>query len=242
MRATLVSLIALSLAAPAAFAQMTPDPSAPAAPPATAPMTPPPATSYTTSPPPAPGLPTSPTPAPDVTPTAPAPVAAAAPPPSPPPAPTDPVAIALISTLESVCVPVVSGGSMDKLTKAAGYRKSGDNYVMHGKGFQLTVLAPGSNPGTCHVDIVSPVDPEAPAKPLVVALHNWAAVTRGYTLYRNDKNVSGSQELTTRSWELADGGKNQALVLTTFRKADGTPANGRETSEMLFSAAATPSS
>jgi hypothetical protein len=113
---------------------------------------------------------------------------------------------------------------------------------MRGKGFQLTVLAPGSNPGTCHVDIVSPVDPEAPAKPLVVALHNWAAVTRGYTLYRNDKNVTGAQELTTRSWELAEGGKNQAVVLTTFRKADGTASNGHETSEMLFSASSTPSS
>ena len=152
-----------------------------------------------------------------------APVAEAAPP-GPPPAPTDPTAIALISTLETVCVPAVSGGNMDKLTKTAGYRKSGENYVMRGKGFQLTVLAPGSNPGTCHVDIISPVDPEAPAKPLVVALHNWAAVSRGYTLYRNDKNVTGAQELTTRSWELADGGKNQAVVLTTFRKADGTPS------------------
>ncbi len=92
-------------------------------------------------------------------------------------------------------MPAVSGGNMDKLTKTAGYRKSGENYVMRGKGFQLTVLAPGSNPGTCHVDIISPVDPEAPAKPLVVALHNWAAVSRGYTLYRNDKNVTGAQEL-----------------------------------------------
>jgi hypothetical protein len=237
MRATLVSLIALSLAAPAAFAQTTPD----AAAPSPAPTTAPPPMSYTATPPPAPGLPTSPAPTPDATAPAATPPAPAAPPP-PPPAPTDPVAIALINTLETVCVPVVSGGSMDKLTKSAGYRKSGENYVMRGKGFQLTVLAPGSNPGTCHVDIVSPVDPEAPAKPLVVALHNWAAVTRGYTLYRNDKNVTGAQELTTRSWELAEGGKNQAVVLTTFRKADGTASNGRETSEMLFSASSTPSS
>ena len=242
IRATLVSLIALGLAAPAAFAQTMPDAPAPAAPSTPAAVAPPPSPSVATpAPAPAPA-PTStmsaPTPAPDTTAVAAAPVA----PPAPPPAPTDPVAIALLSTLDTVCVPAVSGGNMDKLTKAAGYRKNGDNYVMRGKGFQLTVLAPGLNPGTCHVDIVSPIDPEAPAKPLVVALHNWAAVTRGYTLYRNDKNVAGAQELTTRSWELAEGGKNQAVVLTTFRKADGTPTGGRETSEMLFSASSTPSS
>ena len=168
---------------------------------------------------------------------APAPVA----PPAPPPAPTDPTAIGLISTLESVCIPAVNGGNLDKLAKSVGYRKSGENYVLRGKAFQLTVLAPGSNPTTCHVDIVAPVDPEAPAKPLVVSLHNWAAVTRGYTLYRNDKNVTGAQELTTRSWELTDAGKNQALVLTTFRKADGAPSGGREVSQMLFSTTGTPS-
>ena len=234
MRATLVSLIALSLAAPAAFAQM------PATTPAPDPAAPAPATAAPIAPTPAPAEPMA-TPAPTgaapSTGTAPgvAPVEPAAPP-GPPPAPTDPTAIALISTLENVCVPAVAGGKMDKLAKAGGYRKSGENYVMKGKGFQLTVLAPGSNPQTCHVDIVSPVDPEAPAKPLVVALHNWAAVSRGYTLYRNDKNVANSQELTTRSWEHSEQpGKDDALVLTTFRKADGAPSGGHETSQMLFS-------
>lgn len=282
MRATLVSLITLSLAAPAAFAQTppaaTPAPapvSTPAPAPTTAPapaatmplVAPTPAPASTTTPPAAaptsaPVVSTAPAPAPaaaltppsspnGVPPPAPGTTAVQAPaalaadtapatPAAPPPAPTDPTAIALLSSLESVCVPAVSGGNMDKLAKPAGFRKSGENYVMRGKGFQLTILAPGSNPHTCHVDIVSPVDPEAPAKPLVVALHNWAAVSRGYTLYRNDKSVTGAQELTTRSWELTEGGKNSALVLTTFRRSDGTPSGGRETSQMLFSANATP--
>ncbi len=259
MRAQLLSLTVLGLAAPAAFAQTpaaAPPPSAspPAAsaPPAevmpapTAPASAAPATraSPTASAPaatPAPMAPPSnatavPPPAPGTT-AADAPAALAATtsaPAGPPPAPTDPTAIALISTLENVCVPAVAGGKMDKLAKAGGYRKSGENYVMKGKGFQLTVLAPGSNPKTCHIDVVSPIDPEAPAKPLVVALHNWAAVSRGYTLYRNDKNVANGQELTTRSWENNAPGNNDALVLTTFRKADGTPSGGHETSEVLF--------
>lgn len=244
-------------AAPAA-----PAASVPIAAPMPAPATPspeaPPSAAHSTAPMPAPAMPTptpampappapattsamAPTPAPatDTTMAAAPPAPAPATPPAPPPAPTDPAAIALISTLESVCIPAVAGGNLDKLTRTVGYHKSGDNYVLNGKGFKLTVLAPGSNPKTCHVDIVSAVDAEGPAKPIVVALHNWAAVTRGYTLYRNDKNVTGAQELTTRSWELGDGGKNQAVVLTTFRKADGTPSNGRETSQMLFSTTAT---
>ncbi len=272
MRATFASLIALSLTAPAFAQTPTPAPTVPttAAPVDSAPMAAPSpaATPAAATPPaamaPAAAAPASMTPGTATPPAAmpPAAPAAAAPtvvtpgtrtapgvapvepaaPPGPPPAPTDPAAIALISTLESVCAPAVSGGNMDKLARAGGYRRSGENYVMHGKGFQLTVLAPGSNPQTCHVDIVSPIDPEAAAKPLVVALHNWAAVTHGYTLYRNDKNVTGGQELTTRSWELSENGKNEALVLTTFRKADGTPSGGRETSQMLFSTTGTPAS
>ena len=87
--------------------------------------------------------------------------------------------------------------------------------------------------------------PEAPAKPSVVALHNWAAFGHGYSLYRNDKNTQTGQEITTRSWELTENGKSKALVLTTYRKGDGSPALGnRETSTMLYSesAAAAPAS
>ncbi len=272
MRAPLVSLIALGLAAPAVFAQTTPTPPTPVAPaaapttnapvasaptqtapastapPATAPstastpMTPTPTTAppAAAAPAPAPSTASTPTTAPPAAAASPTEVAAA--PPVPPPAPTDPTAIAVIGTIESVCAPAVVGGNLDKLSKSAGYRKSGDNYVMRKGNFQLTVLAAGSNPTTCHIDILSPVDPEAPAKPLVVALHNWAAVTRGYSLYRNDKNVAGSQELTTRSWELTENGKNSALVLTTFRKADGTPSGSRETSQVLFSIIPAPAS
>jgi len=135
----------------------------------------------------------------------------------------------------------VGGGNLAQLAKTAGFRKSGDNYVNKQRTYQLTVLALGSNPHQCHVDIVHPVDPEAPAKPIVIALHDWAAVTRGFSLYRNDKNVLGSQEFTTRSWENDENGQHQALVLTTIRKADGTPSKGgADTSEMIYSVSPTP--
>ena len=217
MRLALASLIAIAGLSPAAFAQTAPpaSPTPPAAAPAVPPApTPPPALTTT----PAPPVPLPPTP-----------------PPPPPAPPTDPAAIGVLNALDTICVPLVDGGNLAKLTKAAGFKKSGDNYVMKQKTYQLTVLAPGSNPGQCHVDIVHPIDPVAPAAPIVVALHDWAAVTRGWTLYRNDKNVLGSQEFTTRSWETDENGKHLALVLTTKRKADGSPAQrNADTSEMIY--------
>ena len=255
MRLALASLIALTGFAPAALAQ-TEAPTAAAAPPA---MTAPPAMAPPTppsAPTPAPTspAPTSPAMAPPVSPSAtapgptppPAPEAApAAPeappaPPPPPPAPTDPAAIGVVSALETICMPLVDGGDINKLTKAAGFRRSGDNWVMKQKTYTLTLIPPGSNPNQCHVDIIHPVDPEAPAKPIVVALHNWAAVTRGWTLYRNDKNVETGREFTTRSWENDADGKHSALVLTTIRKADGSPSRGgADTSQMIYSATKT---
>lgn len=230
MRLALASLIAFSGLAPAALAQMpTTDPAAAPAPPAMAappPMAAPPAPPAAA---PASAMPASP---PEAAAPAPAPEA----PPPPPPAPTDPAAIGVLSALESVCMPLVDGGDINKLTKAAGFRKSGDNWVMKQKTFTLTLIPPGSNPNTCHIDIVHPIDPEAPGKPIVLALHNWAAVSRNWSLYRNDKNIDAGQEYTTRSWEVDADGKHSALVFTTIRKADGTPAGrGADTSEMLYS-------
>jgi hypothetical protein len=256
MRLALASLIAITGLTPPAFAQ-----TAPTAPSTTTPSAPPPATpTPPATPVPSMAMPGAPS-TPQATPTT-APPAAATPgatttpstpgaapatppvaeaPPAPPTPPTDPAAIGLLSALDTICVPVVSSGDLAKLAKAAGFRKSGDNYVYKQKTYQLTVLALGSNPHQCHVDIVHPIDPEAPAKPIVIALHNWAAVTRGYSLYRNDKNVLGSQEFTTRSWENDENGQHQALVITTIRKADGTPSQrAADTSEMIYSVNPTP--
>jgi|GEM_PF-510081 len=262
--ASLIAITGLSPAAFAQTAPpATPAPPIPATPaPAAAAPTPPPAmtppastaapTTPGTSPPPAAAPTAAPTP-PSSTPATPgaAPTPAGPPaltqrpappvplpplpPPPPPPPPTDPAAIGVLNVLDNICVPLVNGGNLAKLAKTAGFRKSGDNYEMKQKTYKLTVLAQGANPGQCQVEIVHPIDPEAPAKPIVIALHDWAAVTRGWDLYRNDKNVLGSQELTTRSWEHDEDGKHLALVLTTFRKADGTPSQrNADTSEMIY--------
>ncbi|HEV7158291.1 MAG TPA: hypothetical protein VGN38_08050 [Caulobacteraceae bacterium] len=157
-------------------------------------------------------------------------------PPAPPPPPTDPTAIAIIDTLQSICIPAVEGGNLDRLARSNGYRKSSDNYVLKGRGFQLTLYPSGSNPTQCHIDVVSPVYPEAPAAAIVVALHNWAAVERGWTLYRNDKSVDSGQQLTTRSWEHDDPGKHEAMFITTYRRPDGAPMKGSaDTSTLVYS-------
>jgi hypothetical protein len=185
----------------------------------------------------------------DTTPQTPAPMAPAAPaavetppaPPTPPPAPTDPVAIGLLNALEQVCIPAANGGNLAQIAKAAGYKKAGDNFVYKQPTYQFTVLAPGSNPTQCHIDVVHPIDPDAPAKPMVVALHNWAAISRGWNLYRNDKNVEAGQEFTTRSWEHHGDGKNEALVITTVRKADGAPSlKNADTSMVIYNVSKAP--
>jgi hypothetical protein len=234
MRLALASLIVLGGFTEAAFAQdmAAPAPAAPA-PVAQPPAAAAPATTPSTM---APSM-MAPTPAPVEAAPAPPPAAPVAPP-APPAAPTDPAAIAIIAAIDSVCVRAVDGGDLNKLTKAAGFHKSGDTgYVMKGKGFQITILPPGSNPSQCHLDIIHPVYTEGTAAPIVVALNNWAGVTRGYSLYRNDKSPAGSpEELTTRSWEHDDGPKHEALVITTFRKADGSPAKGNaDTSTVIYS-------
>ncbi|HZZ36144.1 MAG TPA: hypothetical protein VFE03_10490 [Caulobacteraceae bacterium] len=143
----------------------------------------------------------------------------------------------MLSTVERICIPGAAGGDWNQLTKAMGFRKNRDgNWVLKQPTYQMTVQAPGSNPNQCHLDIIHPVDPTAPGAPIVVALHNWAAINRGWSLYRNDKSVIGVSEYTTRSWEHALDGTSEALVFTTVRKADGTPTlRTQDTSQVLYS-------
>ena len=50
------------------------------------------------------------------------------------------------------------------------------------------------------------------------------------------KTLTGAQELTTRSWEHDSPPNHEALVITTYRKADGTPSqHSADTSTMIYS-------
>ena len=249
MRLALVSLIALTAAAanavaqpatttpaapaPAASPPASPPPASPPAPPAPAsPTTPPPAATAPMSPP-APTTP--PTAAPETPPpAAEAPVAEA--PPAPPPPPTDPTAIAVLSVLTNVCIPAANGGNLAQLAKTAGFRKTSDTWTLRQSAYTVVIESPGTNPNQCHMDITHPVDLEAPGRPIVVALHNWAEFANGWTLYRNDKSVQAGFEYTTRSWQKDADGKAEALAFTTQRHPDGTPMQrSNDTSQLIYS-------
>jgi hypothetical protein len=232
MRLAFASLMAAASLAPLAMAQTPPE--APAAPAAAAPQPTPAAPAAPAAVPPAPTVPgTTP---PGETPPAAAPAEAA--PATPPPPPTDPTAIALLKTLQDVCVPAATHGDKDlgKTARADGFRKSGDNWVLKGPGYQFTLLPPGSNPNDCQIQIVHAVDVNEPAAPLVVALHGWATFGRGWTLVSNYKHTEGTEVYITRSWEHSADGRNEALVLTTTRKADNTPeSRAGDTSTLIYS-------
>ena len=226
MRLALVSLIALSTAAASAMAQ--PAAAPPASPPPAASAQPadqsppePPATPPAAAAPPAPLEPIPPAPPP--------------PPPPPPTPPTDATAIGILSVLQSICIPAANGGVLNKLAKTAGYRKAGDNWQMRQRDYTLTIEPQGSNPNQCHVDVTHPVDQEAPGRPIIVALNDWAAITHGWSLYRNDKNTMDGTQFTTRSWQHDADGKSESVVFTTTRHADGSPMqHGADVSQLIY--------
>ncbi|HSZ53682.1 MAG TPA: hypothetical protein VK801_19100 [Caulobacteraceae bacterium] len=226
MRLALASLMAAASLAPLAMAQTPPE--APAAPAAAAPQPAAPAAS------PAPTVPGN---APPGATPAPAPVPAEAPA-APPAPPTDPAAIALLQVLQDVCIPAATAGDKDlsKYAKADKFRKTGDNWVLKGANFQFTLLPPGSNPNDCQVQIVHQVNPDEPAKELVTALHNWAVFGHDWTLASNYKHTEEGSEYIVRSWEHTANGRNEALVLTTTRKADNSPqSRAGDSSTLIYS-------
>jgi hypothetical protein len=252
MRIPLVSLIALAAAASASAQPASAPAPAPAEPPPAAAPAQPPAAAPPAAPPAAApaGAPSSQAPAAPAdaqgpaaaagAPGAPATEAAQPPAPPPPPAPpTDPTAVALLNILQQVCIPAANGGNFVQLVKTAGLRKQGDQgWALKTKDFTLLVANPGSNPDQCRVDITHPADLDSPGRPIIIALNDWAGVTNGWSLYRNDKSVQGDLQFTTRSWQLDWNGKEQSLVFTTKRKPDGSPLHpNADESEMIYGVA-----
>ena len=213
---------------PAAAAPATP----PATPPAAAPEATPPAAA---APAPAPATPPAPAAAPGETPAAPAaePAAAAPPPPAPPPAPepvTDPLALQVLSTIDTICIPMTNGGNLDQIARAAGYRRArGNTYELHPaqSTFTVAVQPPPSGGQTCEVTFEYP---EGTFSPVIVAVHNWA-LARGMTLRDPFRSIADLQR-DVRSWER----DSDAIVLSTEKKLDGTPVgrNHQERTRLLY--------
>jgi hypothetical protein len=245
MRLALVSLIALTATAATAVAQPA-SPPPPAAPAAGAPAASPapaaagaPASTAASATPDASAPPAGPTTLPPLPDEPQAPVMPA----TPPPPPTDPTAIAVLSVLTNVCIPAANGGDTGQLAKANGFRKTSDTWTLRQSAYTLVVENPGTNPNQCHVDVTHAAIPDAPGREIVVALHNWAELTNGWSLYRNDKSVQAGAEYTTRSWQKDTNGKSEGLAFITTRKADGTPTQRtNDTSQLIYSQTKDPAS
>lgn len=139
--------------------------------------------------------------------------------------------------LQHICIPAANGGNLPQLAKAAGFRKNNDNnWTIKTRDYAIVVEDPGSNPNQCHVDVTHPLDMESPGRPIIIALNDWVGIEGGWTLYRNDKNVQGAMQYTTRSWQHVTDSKEEDLVFVTMRKPDGTPLkSGVDTSQMVYS-------
>ncbi|ATQ41208.1 hypothetical protein [Caulobacter mirabilis] len=162
----------------------------------------------------------------------PPPAEAPATPPPPPPAPTDVTSVAILGALDRVCRPLVAGGNLEQLAKANGFKKKREMWSWaYAKGYQMTLLASTTNPNVCTLEIDYPIDG---LTPVIVDLHNWA-MARQWALYRNDKYTT-DMERSTRSWELRGETQDEAVVLMSVRKADGTPVSKKaDRAEVLYS-------
>jgi hypothetical protein len=231
MRIALASLLATAAFVSAAQAQ-TPAPDAPAAPPATA--APAPAAPAA----PAPATPAAPTTDAAAPPAAPAAPAAEAPPP-PPTLPTTGDGAQMIQIVEKICVPLVRGGSLDQLAKAAGFkqnRRDGTWAIQLGttnKDYSVTLFPVGSNKDVCRGEVHYTLNEE---KPIVSALNIWSFLHQPELVLQANYvsvNADGVKRVQ-KSWEHLDAQSSQAVNFTTWTKPDDSSLNAKFSTGEIF--------
>lgn len=174
----------------------------------------------------------------------PAVAAAPAPPAEPaPPPPTVPTAgngAEAISVLEKICKPSVRGEKLDVLAKANGYkmnRREGTWSKPLGleKGYSIVLFSPGSNKGTCLVELRYPMGQDSE---VAKALNIWAFVhqppldpTANYTQAQDPDGL----KRVRRSWEYLTSTDSIGLNFSTVRKPDDTPLSPKyDTATMQY--------
>ncbi len=223
MRTALVSLILTAAVVSAAQAQT---PAAPVAapPPAPAPSTAAPTTAAPATTPPATTAPTT------AAPTTAAPDTTAAPAAEAPPAlPTTGDGAVLLNVVEKVCVPLVRGGKLDDLAKAAGMklnRRDGTWSMPLGgdRNYTITMFPSGVNKDACRGEVHYALGGE---KPIVSAFNVWSFLHQPELLLQaNYVQVNGDGvKRVQKSWEPLDSTSSTAVNFTTETKPDDTPLN-----------------
>jgi hypothetical protein len=216
MRFALASLIALGFAT-TAFAQdpasPAPAPAAPAAAPAATPAAPGAAPTTSASPP------------------------AAAAPVAPPQRPTTGDGAQLLDVIDRVCVPLVKGGDIDQLSKAAGFKKTRNGYVatLGAKPYQVVLAPQGSNKKVCNLTINYAIGQE---KPIVSALNVWAFLHQPELKLQRSDIIDGPDGIkrTTTSWEHFTDTTSIGLVFVQERNIDNSPMDKRsDRATLLYS-------
>lgn len=162
------------------------------------------------------------------------PVPAEAKPPFTPAPVTDPAAQAVMAALTKVCQPAVTGGNLDALAKANGFKLKRGQWVQTlAKPLTVTIDQAGANPDVCTVTVDFPAGPDTA---IYTALNEWAFVQQPELVqYRNDEYAGSDFKRRTLSWEGTANNVTTGLVYIQLKKPDGTPAGkGTDRSQVLF--------
>jgi hypothetical protein len=184
-----------------------------------------------------PAAPATTAPAPETAPAAPAtpPATPAAPaaeaPPAPPTLPTTGDGAALVSVIEKVCIPLVRGGNLDELGKAAGMKKNRRDMSWSmplggAREYVITVFSPGSNKDVCRGEVHYAVNQ---TEPFVQAMNVWSFLHQPeLVLQANYVKVYGDGlKRVQRSWEHLEPNSSVAVNFTTLTKPDDTAVSGK---------------
>ncbi len=166
------------------------------------------------------------------------PAAAAPAVPAGPVRPTTGIGANVLSLLDNVCMPLITGSpDLKQLTKAAGLRMVHDDWVLRLQGVEkITVVLPNNvNPNSCSLT----VDYQAGQGAVVLdALSAWAATQA--TPLKQDRvalqQPSYDHMATTTNWIGANASTRMGLAFSELKKLDGSPyiRNGDEAT-VLFS-------
>lgn len=153
--------------------------------------------------------------------------------------PTDGEIGQIINTINSICVPLVRGGDLDKLaTPAMGYKKNRREgtytTTLVAKPYTLTVYAPGSNKDVCRIAINYTTGEE---KPIIVGLNIFSLLHQPELLQqRNDYKPDPDYKRITNSWEYFTEKESTGLVFLQLKKPDGSEVSPKwSIGEVLYS-------
>jgi hypothetical protein len=163
----------------------------------------------------------------------PAPAAAPA-----PPAPVSGDAAQLLSVLDHVCIPIIGGAKASAVAPALGMRinRDGDLVMQLDGSKRITVTPPNeANPRLCTLTMVYDIGGDGV---IFDALNGWAhAKPVPYESRRvKDSSQVDNETHITSTWDGAEAGATEGLVLIQAKRADGRPLSGRgDQATILFS-------